>query len=86
MIRDSRDFSLPDYHGNVTLGDVFTNRQMTVDIDSVRVDYEKAADSRLKELHKVFSEAGSDFISLNTDTNFIKPISDLFMERYRRHK
>ena len=86
MIRDIRDKILPEYHGKVTLGDPFTHKQIVVDIDDISEEYTRYVESEEKEIKKAFNESGSDFIELTTDKTFIKPITDLFLERARRHR
>ena len=84
MIRDPLDKFLPDYDGQVILGDVHSNKQLVVNIDSVRNDYTRYVEAREREIGNVFTDSKSDFIKLTTDKAFIKPITDLFLRRAKR--
>lgn len=86
MIRDRIDEELPDYNGQVVFGDVFSNRQLIVNVDSVKEEYAKHAKYLEKEISDTFINAGSDFLELDTDKPFIKPITDLFLRRAKRIK
>tara|TARA_Y100000310_G_scaffold219247_1_gene220645 strand:+ start:12218 stop:13105 length:888 start_codon:yes stop_codon:yes gene_type:complete len=85
MIRDPVEEDLPDYNGRVTLGDVFSNKQIVVDTYAIKDQYKKQSELFEKEVHKAFNDSGSDFIKLNTEESFIKPLTDLFFRRSKRH-
>lgn len=85
MIRDPRDKTLPDYNGKVILGDMYSDRQIIADVDSIRSQYSEYVESKEKEISKIFSDAGGDFVSLITDRPFVAPITDLFLRRAKKH-
>lgn len=86
MIRDPRDMALPDYDGQAVLTDVFSQRQILVDVSSVKEDYERSVQAQEREIESAFIDSKSDFIKLETDKPFIKPIADLFLRRARKHR
>lgn len=86
MLRDPVERELPDYHGRAVLGDMFSNKSVVVDIDKIRDDYKKHSEQKEKEIEHAFFEAGADFIAIMTDRPFIKPITDLFEKREKRHR
>jgi len=81
MIRDPIDKELPDYNGQVIFGDIFSNKHLIANINSVREDYAKYAQHMEEEISDTFVNAGSDFVELTTDKPFIKPVTDLFLRR-----
>ena len=84
MIRDPIDKSLPDYNSNVILSDVFSNKQIIVNVDAIREDYAKYAEAKEKEVSDAFIQAGADFIELTTDKHFIEPLTNLFLRRAKK--
>ncbi|MBI2647117.1 hypothetical protein HYW99_01455 [Candidatus Woesearchaeota archaeon] len=86
MIRDPRDENLPEYNGQVVFSDIFSARQLIVNVNLVRENYAKYVALQEQEIEKAFIDSKSDFIKLTTDRPFIKPISDLFLRRANRHR
>ena len=84
MISDPNDLRMPDYHGQVILGDALSSRQILVDVDAVREDYAKYVELRDREIHEAFADSKADFLHLRTDEPFIKPITDLFLRRAKK--
>ena len=64
MIRDPRDETMPEYDGQVVFGDSFSDKQLTVNVDSIKDEYEKFVAAREKEIATAFSGSKSNFIKL----------------------
>lgn len=84
MVRDPTDRVLPDYHGQVILGDVYSSRQIMVNVDKVGDSYTKYAEAREKEISNAFIKSGADFLQLVTNEPFVKPLTDMFSKRAKR--
>lgn len=84
MILDPRDKYLPDYDGQAILGDVFSNRQVIVNVNSIKDDYTRFVEAKEREINKAFLDSKSDFVELETDRPFVKPLTDLFFRRSRK--
>jgi len=84
MIRDPRDKYLPDYDGHAILGDMHSDKQLIVNVNSISSDYTRYVEAREREIKSVFIESKSDFIELATDKPFLKPVTDLLLRRAKR--
>lgn len=84
MIRDPRDKMLPRDVGQVLVADPYSNREILVDSKLVREAYQAYADRQEKELDRIATESGVDFVPIYTDESFVKPIVELFVTRKRR--
>ena len=85
MIRDPVDEELPEYNGQVVFGDTMSSRHLIVNVDSIREKYSKYVRESEEEINEAFVKAGADFVMLNTDKPFVKPITDLFIRRTKKH-
>jgi len=82
MVRDPRDKTLPaSYEGEIFIKDPYSNKNMVIEPKLLKEIYEEEAKRQEDSLRTVFSETGSDFISLTTDEPFLKPILKLFQLR-----
>lgn len=86
MVLDPVELELPDYNGQVVMGDCFSGRQLLVNVAPIKENYKKHMQNRGKELTEVFIEADADLVRLTTDKPFIKPITDLFLRRSNRRR
>jgi len=86
MVLDPVELELPDYNGQVVMGDCFSGRQLLVNVAPIKENYKKHMQNRGKELTEVFIEADADLVRLTTDKPFIKPITDLFLRRGNRRR
>lgn len=84
MIRDPRDKMLPRDVGQVLVADPYSNREILVDSKLVREAYQAYVDRQEKELDRIATESGVDFVPIYTDESFVKPIVELFVTRKRR--
>ena len=84
MIRDPRDKFLPDYDGQAILGDMYSDKQLVVNINSISGDYTRYVEAREREIKSAFIDSKSDFIELTTDKPFLKPVTDLLLRRAKR--
>ena len=83
MIRDPGDETLPDFDGQVVLGDPSSDRQQTVNVAAIRDEFAKYVAASEKEIATAFTDSKSNFIKLTTDKPFLKPILDLFLRRLK---
>ncbi|MEK6946528.1 MAG: DUF58 domain-containing protein [Nanoarchaeota archaeon] len=86
MICDPIEIELPEYNGQVILGDTFSEKQVLVNVQSIRESYKKYEESQQKMVNEAFMQANADFLELTTDKPFIKPITDLFLRRASRRR
>lgn len=86
MIHDPNDKELPDYSGQVVLGDVYSNKQIIANIGAIRDEYAAYAEAQEKDIIKAFTDSKADFVHLMTDEPFIKPLTDLFLRRTSKIK
>jgi len=81
MIRDPRDYSMPEKNGQYLLEDPFTKEKMYIDAHQYRKIYADEAEKKKKFVKQVFEKARMGFVCLHTDQDFEKPIIDYFRKR-----
>ncbi len=84
MVRDPRDYTLPDYKGHVVLCDPYSNNKITIKPSAIKEQYKRFVLKQEETIKKVFSTTGADFLSLSTEQSFIKPLTSLFIKRTKR--
>ncbi len=81
MVRDPRDRELPNYKGNVVFNDLFSDKQIMVNVESIKEKYKSYVESTERDISSAFLESNSELISLSTDQPFVKPLMDFFLRR-----
>jgi hypothetical protein len=84
MIRDPRDRYLPDNAGEIILGDSISNRQLLIDPKEIKQQYEEYVRQQEDYIKSVFVKNDIDFLTLETDQDFIPELIKLFKFRERR--
>ncbi|MBS3095632.1 DUF58 domain-containing protein [Candidatus Woesearchaeota archaeon] len=84
MVRDVRDSKMPSKGELVTMEDPYANRQVTVNSDAIKKDYEDFTRRQENNVEKAFLKAGRGFIKLYTNQSFIEPVTNFFNMRNRR--
>ena len=85
MVRDPRDFTMPDIDMRVMIRDPRTGDQMLIEPSKIKKDYEEEASAREQEIEQGFRSVNSDFLKLRTDVNFVNPIIEFFRKRGARY-
>ncbi len=81
IIRDPRDMTLPEGGGQVVMADPFTDRELLIDTDKIKDEYEIETTEQLIELTEHFTRTNSDYIVLFTDKEFFFPVLKFFERR-----
>ncbi|MBS3135937.1 DUF58 domain-containing protein [Candidatus Woesearchaeota archaeon] len=81
MVRDPIDRSIPEGMGQLAVADPFSNDTMLVDPNILKPYYEEEVKKNEEYVRSLFMENGSDFIILQTDSDFIGKIIELFRMR-----
>ncbi len=81
-IYDIRETELPPV-GLIKFFDAETEDTVWIDSsdENVRENYKKWWDKHFWELNNVFKKSGVDFVSINTNESYIKPLINLFKRR-----
>ena len=81
-IYDKRDKELPDV-GLINVEDYETKQQQWIDTSNinVRADYEKQFLAHEKTTKDIFKKSGSEFISIQTDEDYVKKLQVFFKSR-----
>ncbi len=81
-VNDKREFQLPDV-GLINMIDAETGEQIWVDTASkkVRKTLENWMQQKTEQVQTTFKKAGIDYVQLFTDTDYIKPLIQLFKKR-----
>jgi len=83
MIEDPLDITLPHNVGQVVIEDPFSKKEILIDPDTLRADYEIRAREKIDKIKDVFTKSGSDLVELRTDQSFVAPIIKFFEKRKR---
>jgi len=86
MVRDITDDKMPYEKDRVVLEDPFGNQQLVLRPKNVKERYETYVKKEKKLVESEFAKAGGDFISLSTESSFVKPIMDFFEKRALRYR
>jgi len=84
IVRDPRDNELPADVGEVVVEDPSSEKQLLMDVDSVKAAYKKQVEEDLKNLKKNFMKFGVEFIELDTSKPYVAPILRFFDMRRRK--
>lgn len=84
MVRDPRDKTLPIVKKLVLLEDIFSEKQLLIQPESIREKYSRYVSRQENMIRDTFKKAGAGFISLSTDKEFQKPIINFFKERLKQ--
>ncbi len=74
MVRDIRDSFLEEGVGTMKLRDPLTDSALLVNIDKVKVEFEKATRRQEKRIEFSFQEGGMGFVKVYTDEPFVEPL------------
>lgn len=80
MVRDLRDFKLPEA-GNVRFQASDGSQELVVNTDHVRDKFEEEAERQEEDIRSSVSEAGADFLKINTRDNFAAQLVSYFDEK-----
>ena len=86
MIKDPRDRSLPEDAGQVVISDSSGKKSMVIETKLIKEAYEKEVKEQEKKVKDMFLTSGADFIDIETDESYVKPIINLFRTRALRWK
>ncbi len=81
MVRDVRDETLPKEKIEITLQDPYSDNSICVNSELIRKRYQEYVSKKEKELKKIFTEAGADFVKLRTDQFFLPLLINLLKKR-----
>ncbi len=85
MIRDPRDFTMPDIDVKVVVSNPETGEQMLIEPAKIKKDYEEEALRREKDVEGGFRESHCDFLKLTTDKPFVNPLITFFRMRSAKY-
>ena len=81
MIQDPLDVTLPHSVGQVVIEDPFSKKELLIDPDTLRAEYETKAKDKVNKIRDVFMKCRADLLELKTDELFVSPIIKFFEKR-----
>lgn len=81
MVRDPIDMIIPKGTGEVIVQDPVSRDTLLVDLKKVRKDYSKQTSSDVTKIGNFIRKSGADFLFLETNKSFIKPLMEFFKRR-----
>jgi uncharacterized protein (DUF58 family) len=81
VIRDPYDNNLPKGLGEVAFGNPFKKDSVSLDVDHMRDKYNEYNAKALTNLKEFCESHQSDFIMLETDKDFVKPVLNFLIRR-----
>lgn len=83
VIEDPLDITLPHNVGQVIIEDPFSKKEILIDPDRLKEEYEKSARKKIDMIKEIFTKSGADLLELRTDQAFVSPIIKFFEKRKR---
>lgn len=84
MIRDPRDMDLPDDVTQIVLSDPYAEEDVLLDPKLIKEKYSHLAREQVRAVKQTFLDAGSDFLELYTDKDYVNEITKFFKGRAER--
>lgn len=81
MIRDSRDMTLPQGIGEVIVEDPHSGEVLLINPKKIRKEYARLTNSDVTHIRNLMKKAGADFLFLETNKPFVKPLLEFFKAR-----
>ncbi|MBI2135676.1 DUF58 domain-containing protein [Candidatus Woesearchaeota archaeon] len=81
MVRDKHDRTLPDDTGQVVIENPYSSQQLIIDPGLIKHEYEINVRADEAHIQSIFAKFRADFIPLQTDESFIRPIMNFFNKR-----
>ena len=86
MVRDLIDIKLPDLKKEIVIEDIYTGKQMLINPSIIKEEYEKNAFYQKRKIEEAFKKTGSDLVTIQTDKDFIKPLTEFLKLRVKLNK
>ncbi len=84
MVRDPRDYEMPEGVGQIVISDPYSEKELIIDADEIKIRYEEEVKNQVKEIKKNFIDSKSDFLELRTDKPFLYDLINFFLKRKKR--
>lgn len=81
MARDARDMTLPKGMGEIVVQDPYSGETLLIDPSKVRKHYASQSSSDVTQVKNLMKKIGADFLFLETDKSFVKPLMSFFKAR-----
>ncbi|MBU2640023.1 MAG: DUF58 domain-containing protein [Nanoarchaeota archaeon] len=81
MVRDIRDKELPTDVGDVVIESPYGKEKLSIHSKSVNKRYMESVKQQEAQLEDFFKRAGSEFLNLRTDKDFVNPLIEMFKKR-----
>ena len=81
MVRDARDKELPINVGDVVIESPYGKEKLSVHPKKINEKYKSYVKKQENQLKIFFEEAGSEFLNLRTDKDFVNPLIKMFKQR-----
>lgn len=81
MVRDARDVSLPEGIGEILVSEPYSEDVMLIEPNKIRKEYSRETYSEISKIKGFTTKVGADFLILETDKPFIKPLTAFFKSR-----
>ncbi len=86
MVRDPRDYEMPEDVGQVIISDPYSEKEILIDAASVKKEYESTVKEQVKHIKETFINSKSEFLELRTDKPFLNDIIKFFSMRHKRRR
>ena len=86
MIRDPRDYVLPEDAGQIVLEDPYSTSKIYIDSKQYATKYEEYSQRQVNIIKSVFDQNKSSLLELNTSVHYLNPLLQFFKRRGGRWK
>ena len=84
MVRDPRDRKLPETGGQFLLKDPISGKNIYIDVNQYRKEFEKSVNEQEKRVEETFKKNKGDFLRIVTDEDYLPKIISFFQRRSKR--
>jgi uncharacterized protein (DUF58 family) len=84
LIRDPRDLTLPEGEGEIVVEDPHSGETLLINPKMIKKEYASIVNSDINKVKNLMKKIGADFLHLQTDKEFIKPLITFFKSREAR--
>ncbi len=81
MVRDPRDYEMPEDVGQIVISDPYSDKEVLIDTATIKEEYEAAVKEQVKYVKHTFIKSRANFLELRTDKPFLNHVINFFLMR-----
>ena len=86
MVRDPRDYEMPEDVGQIVISDPYSDKEVLIDTATLKEEYEASVKEQIKYVKHTFIKSKANFLELRTDKPFLNHVINFFLVRNKKRK